>query len=69
MRNLRCNSCNNILAKEEGDKIIIRTGYGKQRVFHTFPKKDATLTCWFCKEVKNLEEKGNGKLKRVAQRN
>ena len=69
MKNVRCPKCNSILAKEEGDRLILRTGFGKRRVFHTFDKRNATITCWFCKEIKNLEE-NNGKFKgksRIAQ--
>lgn len=67
MHNIRCDVCNSILAKEEGDRLIFRTGFGKRRVFHTFNRKDATITCWFCKEIKNLEEKKNGKYKRFKE--
>lgn len=64
MKNIRCPKCNSLLAKEEGDRIILRTGFGKRQVYHTFDVKNATITCWFCKEIKNVEERNNGKVKR-----
>lgn len=66
MKNIRCPKCNSLLAKEEGDRIILRTGFGKRQVYHTFDVKNATITCWFCKEIKNVEERKNGKVKRKS---
>lgn len=54
MKSVRCSACNSIISKEEGDKIILRTGYGKSQVFHLFNKDGASITCWHCKEINNL---------------
>ena len=61
MRNIRCSKCNSLLAKEEGDRIILRTGFGKRQTYHTFNKEGATIMCWFCGEVKIERNNGNGR--------
>lgn len=66
MRNIRCPACGSILAKEEDDRLILRTGYGKRKVFHAFNKKDGTLTCWSCREIINLKEENNGGFQGIA---
>jgi predicted nucleic-acid-binding Zn-ribbon protein len=63
MSNFRCPKCGSFLAREEGNKLIFRTGFGKRKVFHVFNKEDATITCWSCKEIRTYERrrKRNGR--------
>lgn len=68
MKNIRCGQCNSLLAKEEDKKILIRTGFGKHRVFHLFDETDAVLTCWNCKEVKYLDGGNNGHKKEFVEK-
>jgi len=60
MRNVRCPKCHVILGKEEEGKLILRTGYGKRRVFHCL-KKEGTLTCWNCQEIVTIGGENEGK--------
>ena len=62
MKNIRCRKCNSLLAKQENDTIILRTGFGKRQVFHTFTVINAAIGCWFCKEIRFLERRSDGKL-------
>ena len=68
MRNVRCSKCHSLLAKEEDNALILRTGIGKRRVFHIFNKEDATITCWLCKEVNKIERKNGNELMAIKKK-
>ena len=62
MTSVRCPSCREINGKLEGNNVIIRTGFGKRRRYHTFNKDNSTLTCWNCSEIFTIG--GNNGVKR-----
>jgi len=51
MKSIRCSKCKSLLGKQEGNSIILRTGFGKRQVYHVFDIVNCSLTCWFCKEI------------------
>jgi len=56
-KSIRCKKCSSTIAKEEGNKIILRSGFGKAQTFNIFSKDGAVITCWHCKEVNTIGEK------------
>jgi phage FluMu protein Com len=64
MRSLKCSHCNSTLAKEENNRVLVRSGFGKRQIYHSFEKGGGTITCWFCHEVNVLKEEEHGSFKR-----
>ena len=62
MLNLRCPKCSAPNGKQEGNILIIRTGYGNKRSYHAFDIVAGTMTCWNCKEVINIRRNVDGRI-------
>lgn len=61
-KSIRCPKCYSVVAKQENNQIILRSGYGTRQVYHIFNKDNGTITCWNCKEIINLGDNTNVKL-------
>ena len=58
MKAVRCPKCSKVIATEEDNRIMVRVGFGNHRLYHSFMKDGAVLTCWYCKEVVDINNRG-----------